>query len=183
MGRVPSLGTRGWVRQAVTGGIVAGVAGSITLALVRLLLGTTFFWIVTRIVGSAERYPARMARGLIWATLKLPAFPFVGERALTPGFDAGVVLLGMLNHLALSIVWGILFGLVAHGRTRGATLALGVIWGALMWLVNYNILLPLLGAGVLGGRPGVLVQFIPYGLAMAIAFLLWQRRQHRLAAA
>ena len=178
LGGVPSVGARGWVRQAVTGGIVAGIGGAVVLTLVRLVLGTTFFWVVSLVVGSTSAYPARYARESIWVAVKLPAYLFVGERALDPGFEASVVFLGAVNHLILSICWGVLFGLLAHGLSRRATIALGVLWGIVMWFVSYYVILPMIGVGPLGGRPGVVIEFLPYGLAMAIAFLLWQRRVH-----
>jgi uncharacterized membrane protein YagU involved in acid resistance len=164
----------------VTGGIVAGIAGAVVLALFRVALGTILYWAVTRMVGSTSVYPARFARSLIWAAVKVPAYPFVGQRALEPGFDASVVLLGSVNHLAVSICWGVLFGLIAHGSSRRAIIALGILYGILIWLVSCYVLLPLIGASPLAGGPGVVIEFVPYGLAIAIAFLLWQRRLRRL---
>src|SRR3954462_3536654 len=118
MGRVPSLGVRGWVRPAVAGGVVAGIGGAATLAFVRVVLGSVFYWVVSLFAGSTENYPARTARSLIWAAVKLPAYPLVGQRALEPGFDASAVVLGIVNYLALWICWGVLFGLAAHGLSR-----------------------------------------------------------------
>jgi hypothetical protein len=161
--------------------MVAGIAGAAVLALCRVALGTTLYWMVSLIVGSRRAYPARVARSLIWAAVKVPACPFVGERALDPGFDASVVLLGIVSHLVLSICWGVLFGLIAHRLSRRATIALGVPWGILIWLVSYWVLLPLVGAAPLEEVPGLVgelvVEFVPYGLAMAIGFELWQQRQ------
>jgi hypothetical protein len=177
VGDVPRLEARGWVRQAVTGGIVAGLVGAVVLALVRLALGIGVYWVVWRIVGSRRAYPVRIAGRLIWAAVKLPAYAFVGERALDPGFDASVVLLGIVSHLVLSIGWGVLFALVAHGLSRRATIALGFLWGGLMWFVSYHVILPLVRAAPLpDATPGTVFVFLPCGVAMAFTLLWWQRR-------
>ncbi len=176
---------RGWTRQAVTGGVVAGIGGAVALACVRLLLFVQLFWAVSRIVGSTRVYPARVARSGIWAALKLPAYPFVGERALEPGFDPNIVLLGVVNLLVVSIGWGVLFGLLALGLSRKATIAVGILWGMLFGWLAYYVVLPQIGGGPLteGPRlPFIFLVFVPYGLAMATTFLLWQRAAGRARA-
>jgi hypothetical protein len=169
---------RGGVRDTVTGGIVAGLVGAAELALFRVGLVTVLYGVVTYVVGSRRFYPARFARSLIWSAVKLPAYPFVGERALEPGFVGSIVLLGVVVHLVMSTCWGVLFGFVADGLSSRATLAIGLLWGVLMWWVYYVVVLPMVGPNELAGSP-VIIVFIPYGLAMAAGFLLWKRLLRR----
>ena len=68
-----------------------------------------------------------------WQTaLKGAAAPLSGEAAMRPGFEAGPVLLGLVCHFAVSIGWGLLFGLVAYG----------VAWGIVVWLGMFYVVLP-----------------------------------------
>jgi hypothetical protein len=175
---IGSSGPRDWVRQTVTGGIVAGLGGALALIFVRLIVGLELFWVISRVVGSTRAYSARVARSGIWTALKIPAYPFVGERAVEPGFDASIVLLGVASHLGVSIIWGVLFGIVARGLPWKTTIALGVLWGVLIGWVTYYVILPLTAGGALREVPRlatVLLLYVPYGLAMATSFLLWQR--------
>ena len=55
----------GWARQAVTGGLVAGLVGAVVLAGFRVLIGVELFWVVWRLVGSKSAYSARVARSQI----------------------------------------------------------------------------------------------------------------------
>ena len=103
--------------------------------------------------------------------MKLAAFPFVGERSLEPGFDGRIVLLGIVSRFIFSIVSGALFGLVAHGRSRAATVALGGLFGIAFWAGSSYFITPPLVQSL-----GRLIEFLPYGLALAITFLWYQRR-------
>jgi hypothetical protein len=179
-GRHASTGARHhWLRDAVKGGIVAGLVGAMELALFRVGLAAMLYWVVALVVNDRRYYPARFARGLIWSAVKLPAFVFVRGRALEPGFDGSIVALGVLSHVVMSLCWGVLFGLVAHGLSRRAILGLGVAWGVMIWWIFYFVALPLLGVKELRSPLDVTVVFVPYGVAMAVGFILWQRRAHR----
>jgi hypothetical protein len=179
---VDSSGGRDWVRQTVIGGVVAGLGGALVLVCVRLIVGLELFWVISRVVGSPRAHSARVARSGIWTALKIPAYPFVGERAVEPGFDASIVLLGVVSHLGVSIIWGVLFGIVARGLSGKTTIALGVLWGVLMGWVTYYVILPLTAGATLREVPrlaAVLLLYVPYGLAIATSFLLWQRNARR----
>ena len=182
MADVGSSGGRDWIRQTVIGGIVAGLGGAVALVCVRLIVGLELFWVISRVVGSTRAHSARVARSGIWTALKIPAYPFVGERAVEPGFDASIVLLGVASHLGVSIIWGVLFGIVARGLSWRTTIALGVLWGILIGWVTYYVILPLTAGGALTEVPrlaAVFLLYVPYGLAMATSFLLWQRAARR----
>jgi hypothetical protein len=159
-----SSAAHGWVGHAVAGGIAAGIVGALVLTFIRVEILVVLFLPIWLVFGSNH---AEIARSEIWAAVKLPAYLFVGERALGPGLDTPIVWLGIVTHLVFSIAWGALFGLLAHGRSGKAIVALGILWGIVVWAVDSYLILPSLGA---------VIVFIPYGLAIALTFLWWERR-------
>src|SRR5438046_3207279 len=92
-------------RGAVKGGAIAGLTAGVVLT------------VVMQIEGALQGQNA-------WAGMKSAAFPFLHERALVPGFDGAAVALGLLCHFAVSAIWGLLFGLIAQGFSRPATVGL-----------------------------------------------------------
>jgi hypothetical protein len=145
---------------ALGGGVVAGVFAGIVLSLYGLL--------------------ASIASGLDpWLTLKVTATPFLGERALVGGFDAGAIALGFLVFFAVSILWGVIFGLLVYGASPGKTIFFGALFGVLVWVVMSSALLRALGLEDLAQRmplgPAVLEHVI-FGLALGVGFLPFQRR-------
>ncbi len=117
-----------------------------------------------------------------WMVLKGAATPFLHERAAQPGFDAGAVALGVLCHLAISIIWGALFGLVFFGIPKGATIVAGLVYGIVVWLVMYYIVLPAVGLGRVSSSSPVgpaVLSHMGFGLVIALAFLPFQRTRPR----
>jgi hypothetical protein len=155
-------------RRILSGGAAAGlVAGAVVSLLVA--------------VASA------LLRQDVWAGVKLAAYPFLGNRVLSPGFDAVACALGLVTHLAVSVVWGLLFARLAFGLSRWATVGFGAAWGLLVLFLMAYLVLPLVGAmrleDVMAVRPAVLAH-LTFGLAMGFAFLPFQRpashRQDRI---
>ncbi len=151
-------------RLMAAGGALAGVIGGLVVGVLTLAL--------------------RAVRGdAPWVALKLAAYPFLGERALRPGFDAATVALGLFDHLLVSAIWGILFALLAFGLSRWATVAFGAAWGLAALFVMMYLVVPLAGStpveyGMMVGS-SVLVH-VTFGVAMGLAFLPFQRPQpHR----
>jgi hypothetical protein len=144
---------------AVKGGAVAGIAGGVVIA---LLMGL---------------FDAVQGRDL-WIGTKMAAYPFLGERVLQPGFDGGAVLLGLASHFGVSIIWGVLFGLLAFGLTSAGTIWFGLLWGLVVWIGMYYVVLPAVGAGEIARSApllGAVVNHLIFGLAVAIGFLPYQR--------
>jgi hypothetical protein len=164
----------GWAHTAVVGGLVAGLVSNLVIALLRAYVVLFWFLLVSRLSGSRHSPAARTALRLLWVVLKIFAYPFVGERSTNEGFDASIVLLGVGAELVFAISSGILFGLVAHGRSRKRTVAIGLLFGILLWVVDSTLMFSPLGEAV----PN-LGLFIPYGLALAYTFLWYQRRFYR----
>ncbi len=148
-------------RQAWQGGTVAGLIGGVVLSVYMMAM--------------------QIAKGDdIWAVAKMAGVPFLGEAALRPGFEAGPVFVGILSHFAVSVAWGVLFGVLFYGFTRAATLVLGTVWGAIVWLGMFHVILPLAGAGEMAASTpvGVAVfEHVLFGLGVAVGFLPFQQQR------
>jgi hypothetical protein len=149
--------------HAAKGGIIAGLAAGVVSTLIGLI--------------------ATLSNGGdAWMALKGAGAPFLGARAMAPGFDAGAVLVGLLCHYLVSAGWGLLFGLLFYGFSRAATLGLGALWGIVVWLGMYYVVLPLVGLGEMARSVPVgmaIVSHVIFGLALAAAFLPFQRHVER----
>jgi hypothetical protein len=114
----------------------------------------------------------------LWVALKGAALPFLGARAAQPGFDALAVCLGVVCHFAVSIGWGILFGVIVYGLSRNLTPVAGAVWGIVVWLGMYYVVLPAVGAGeVTRATPvsNAIVTHLLFGISLALGFLPYQR--------
>lgn len=150
-------------RLIFTGGAVAGLVGGV---LVAALLGLT-----------------RAAHGQdFWTPLKVAAYPFMGDRTLHLGFDAAAVGAGLLAHLVVSAIWGVLFAAFTFGLPRWATVGFGAAWGLIVLFVMTYLVLPLSGAmrveDGMAVRPAV-VEHLVFGLVVGLAFLPFQRPEPR----
>lgn len=147
-------------RQAVKGGAVAGLAGGLLMILFAVM--------------NALAMP-----GDTWAAFKTPSYPFFGEQALSQQFAAGPVILGILLHLLVAAAWGVLFGLLAYGLSTGATLAAGATFGVVVWLVMFQVVMPIIGLGGMARTAPVstnLVEHVAFGLTVGFVFLPWQSK-------
>lgn len=78
----------------------------------------------------------------LWLPLRLVATPWYGLEALVG--DAAVVGVGLLTHLGVSAVFGVLFAAITSRRsTVGASLLSGAAFGAVLWLLMTWVVLPL----------------------------------------
>ncbi len=141
------------------GGALAGLVGGLVVGALTLTAGA--------VRGQAP-----------WVGMKIAAYPFLGDRVLRPGFDAGAVALGLLDHLAVSAVWGILFALLAFGLARWATVGFGAAWGLIVLFVMTYLVVPLAGATRLEDAMSVgptVLAHVTFGVAVGLAFLPFQR--------
>lgn len=147
------------LRRALRGGAAAGVIAGLVLTAMMTLMS--------------------LSKGNdVWYGIKGAAAPFLHQRAMAPGFDAVAVTLGLGAHLAVSMIWGLSFGLVAYGLPRLGTVALGALWGIPVWLGMYYVVLPMVGLGAMVHDAPVsrAVMFhMIFGLALGAAFLPFQR--------
>lgn len=146
------------------GGIVAGVIGGAVIA-----------------VAMAAAALAR--REDLWVGMKAAAAPFLGERALRPGFDAGAVALGAACHFAISIAWGVLFAVLFHGLSRIATVVAGALWGLVVWFGMYDVVLPAVGLERMASEAPVgsaILLHVLFGLSVGLGFLPFQEPRPEL---
>lgn len=147
------------VRQAVRGGIVAGLASGAILTLAMVTM-------------SFARHRD------VWYPMKGAAAPFLDGRALLPGFDAGAVLLGLLVHLAVSVAWAVPFALLVFGMKRFTTVVVGAAWGVAVWFGMYYVVLPIVGLSQMVDDAPVtraIAYHVFFGVALATTFLPFQR--------
>ncbi len=146
-------------RLALRGGGVGGFVGGALMTLLGLTMS--------------------LAHGRdIWPGIKGAALPFIGDRAMQPGFETSPVLIGLLTHFAVAIAWGTLFGMIAFGLSRGATLVAGVIWGLIVWVGMFYVVLPMIGLGFITRSVPIgaaILQHIVFGIGVAAGFLPFQR--------
>lgn len=146
-------------RLAALGGTIAGLVGGVFLTLFMTAMSA-------------------MAGRDVWYGMKGASAPFLGERAMSAGFDALPVFLGLATHLAISVFWGIAFAMLVVGLRRGATFLAGVLWAIVVWFGMYYVALPLVGlAAMRNDAPaGRAIAFhLAYSLPMVITWLLWGR--------
>jgi hypothetical protein len=182
------LRASGRLGVAVRGGIEAGLTGAATLVLIRVVIASVFAIVAGSVAAVVRAYlslfssPAgdtwleRLARSPLWLALKVGAYPVLGDRTLEPGFDLRVVLLGVAIQLVQSLGAGVLLGLLTVGRSATHALPVGLLLGIGTWFLNGYVVAPLAGGGELAAASVLLVEFIPYGLVMALSFLRYEQK-------
>jgi len=136
--------------------VVAGLLGGVTMAIAAVIL-------------------AAAHGGDPWLPLKMPSVAFYLQRALEPGFDAGPVALGILCHLAVSMVWAALYGYLVHGLAAPVAMAIGPLWGLVAGAVMTFGVLPLLSLTRLrADMPfgSTVVEHLVFGAFIALPFVL-----------
>jgi hypothetical protein len=146
-------------RRAAAGGAFAGLTAGLFLTLLMTVMSAA-------------------AGKDVWYGIKGAAAPFLGERAMVPGFDMPAVALGLFCHLLVSVLWAIPFALIVHRMSRAATMLLGVAWAFVVWIGMYYVVLPLVGlASMQHDAPvGRAIMFhLFYSIAMTLSLMLYQR--------
>ena len=115
----------------------------------------------------------------VWSALKFAALPFIGDRALQPGFDALAVVSGVISHFAVSIAWGILFGILAFGLPERWTMLAGAVHGVLVWAVMHGGVVPLLLARPVRVEPVSIALHVAFGLVLATALISFHGQRLR----
>jgi hypothetical protein len=146
---------------------VAGVVAGAVLIATRLVLDFGAVALLVRLLGPWHADPRRILHREFWASLKLAAYPFLGDRVYRPGFDPPVVLLGVVVVVVFSVVVGLAFGLIARGRSRMMTCAIAMPFGFAVWLCDLLLF---------DASAATVIEAIPSGLALAFTFLWYERR-------
>ena len=153
---------RSWVLTGLIMGVLAGIIFAMFEMLMAAILGQGFFM------------PLRMIGAIV-----------LGQRALDPAYFLAVAgLVGLVVHMILSGLYGMVFGAVAGSipfvrASRFAVILAASIFGLLLWLVNFFLIAPL--AFPWFGMANPLVQVVAhiffYGTALGL--LLATRRAGR----
>ena len=111
-------------------GALAGLVGGVMMAIVGAILALA--------IGDD-----------LWKAPKLIAtFVVSPDSVAAPGFLAGPVIIGSMIHLALSVLFGVGFGILTTRIWKmplayGAPMVFGFVYGLAIWLIAYFIVLPL----------------------------------------
>lgn len=144
-----------------------------------------------------------LVAGIVFAMMEIAGAAMMGQHPLMPlrmfasvalGKDAmdvssigTVVVAGMLAHLLLSGIYGLIYGLVmarlpAETQTGWARqIGIGLLFGAMLWLVNFQVIGRLLYPWFLTAPQmlQMLMHAMFYGLPLALMFAGAERRaQH-----
>lgn len=103
---------------------IAGVLSGLFAGLVALV----FAMVLSAVLGAEFLFPA-----------KLPAVPFLGRVATEYGFHLVPILVGVLVHLTLCSVLGLVFSHFVFTNSVKALLAMGLVWGLFSWVFIYNL--------------------------------------------
>ena len=146
------------LERAAKGGVIAGLVSGLVIL------------VVLAIINAVEGKDVLVG-------LKFASVPFLGRRVFEPGFDHVAIVGGVASHLAVSVIWGTLFGLIFFGLSKGMTLLAGAFWGGVVWVVMLYAVLPVLGFPAGGNNPVAIAVFthVLFGVALATAFLPHQR--------
>ena len=117
-----------------------------------------------------------------WAAPKMAWSLLAGREAIRPGFEMGPVMGGMMVHLGLSAMFGLVFAWLTSVVSLG-NVALGALYGFLLYLTNI-VLVPRLLPGWAGhmyppnGMMHVMsaLEHAFFGLVLGWAYHAWRRR-------
>jgi hypothetical protein len=150
--------TRDEANRALRGGVVAGIVAGIAVALILTAV---------QVAGGHD----------VWMSFKGAGAPFLHQRAMAPGFDPIAVIVGVVCQFAVSLAWGVPFGLLAYGMSRPITVLFGAFWGLIVWIGMYYVVLPILGLGAMAAAvpvPFAVTTHVIFGLALAFGFMPFQ---------
>jgi hypothetical protein len=147
-------------RKIEVAGALAGLAGGIAMSAIGALISFA-------IQESVWRTPKQIA-----------AFLFGSTALASPGFDFAPVLVGSLIHLALSMLFGVLYAILISRVFRvtteyGAPVVGGLVYGLLIWLVAYFIVVPILNPALLDVyAPSFIIQNLVYGTVVGLVYMV-----------
>lgn len=157
--RLPNMSSR--IKHGANGGVVAGVFFAMfEMCMAIILNGRDAFFT-----------PLRMFSGIV-----------LGYDALSPDYSlAGAAITGLLVHLILSFVFGMMFGMAVAwvpwlSSTNVILLTSGAVYGFLLWRVNFYVIAPAAGWNWFPDRSNELMQFVAHTVFFGIGSGLCFRR-------
>lgn len=151
---VTSRDIRWGFRQGVIAGVVAGIVfAAFEMLTSALMMGAAAFFMPLRMIGAIA----------------------LGPEALDPGYSIQTAgLAGVIVHVILSIVYGVVFAeLATMLRGPAAFVMGGAAFGLALWLVNFYVIAPMAFPWFLESSP--LVQFVghTFFFGMVLGYYLW----------
>lgn len=121
----------------------AGIHAGITAALVSLVVETPLVWL--------------LQGELPWAAARMTAAMLLGSEVLSPAdtFDFWLVLLALAIHLALSVLYGLMFASVTRAITIAGAAMIGAAFGLLLFFINLYGVAPIFFPWFLELRGGI----------------------------
>jgi|SRR6266536_952212 len=121
--------------------VVGATRGEETLP-VRLLRGAVGGLLAGVVFAAVTMWFADSTAGKADMPLRMISTVVKGDQAMAAGTTS--VGLGVVVHMVLSALFGVLFALVVPGlRTNGTIALAGTLYGALLYVVNFLVLAPL----------------------------------------
>src|SRR5687767_10755830 len=129
------------IRVGTIGGIVAGlVFAAFEMVASAAMMGMDAFFMPLRMIGAIALGPSALE----------PAYSL---------FSAGLA--GVVIHVVLAIIYGVIFAVTTGGLRSGATeIFIGTAFGFALWLVNFYVIAPMACPWFLASSP--LIQFIAH---------------------
>lgn len=148
--------TQGDIKWGFQQGLVAGIVAGLVFAAFEMLASAFM-----------------MGAGAFFMPLRMIGAIALGSQALDPGYSlwtAGFA--GVVVHMVLAIIYGLIFGAVATMlRGAAALISLGWIYGLALWLVNFYVIAPTTFPWFLDANP--VVQFIAHTFFFGAVLGLW----------
>jgi hypothetical protein len=148
--------TQGDIKWGFQQGLAAGIIAGLVFAVFEMLASAFM-----------------MGAGAFFMPLRMIGAIALGSQALDPGYSlwtAGFA--GVVVHLVLAIIYGLIFGVVAT-MLRGAAALIGIGWiyGLALWLVNFYAIAPTTFPWFLDANP--VLQFIAHTFFFGAVLGLW----------
>lgn len=140
-------------------GAMAGIGGGLAMGLLAMVVA--FF------TPGSDRS--------IWVPLNQVASTVLGAGVMDASFNLGTAVVGLLIHLTISAVLGVLFALIYHKLLRlprqfGIPVLVGAVFGLGVWVLA-SLLLPLVApAMAFAARPGFIAGQLVFGITTGIIY-------------
>lgn len=146
-------------------GIATGVGAGVVFAIVEVIAAVA--------MGMSPLTPFRMFASVV-----------LGRAALETTAVGSAFIVGLITHLVLSAVFGVIYVALNSGTSlenrasAGRQSAYGLIYGTLLWLVNFQVIARLVYPWFLGTNQIAqwLMHALAYGLPLAVMYALSWRR-------
>lgn len=143
----------------------AGIHAGITAALVSLVVETPLVWL--------------LQGELPWAAARMTAAMLLGSEVLSPAdtFDFWLVLLALAIHLALSVLYGLMFVSVTRAITIAGAAVIGAAFGLLLFFINLYGVAPIFFPWFLELRGGITVfSHVVFGAVLGGSYVMFRKR-------